>query len=85
MSISSTGGSLKVLNRSTRDLYRDCLRLVKHIAGNSNKATQIKIILKKEFMKNSHIKDEDTIATLKGIFLCLVFNRAKNFRYIINT
>ena len=66
MSVSATGGSLKVLNRSTRDLYRDCLRLVKHIAGNSKKATQIRIILKKEFMKNALVKDEDVIATLKA-------------------
>lgn len=64
--MSIPGGSLKVLNRSTRDLYRDCLKLVKHIAGNSRKADQIKIILRKEFMRNADIKDEDQISSLKA-------------------
>ena len=64
--MSIPGGTLKVLNRSTRDLYRDCLKLVKHIAGNSRKADQIRIILKKEFMKNANVKDEDQISSLKA-------------------
>ena len=66
MSSTIAGGSLKVFNKCSKDLYRDCLRLVKHIAGKSKKADTIKFILSKEFRKHAQIVDEDVIATLKA-------------------
>lgn len=56
------GGNIK----SSLHLFRDCLRLVKHIAGNSTKATNIKRIVKGEFKKNEGAKDEAHVAALKS-------------------
>jgi hypothetical protein len=56
------GGNMK----SSLHLYKDCLRLVKHIAGNSNKATNIKMIVKGEFKKNANVKDEAHAEALKS-------------------
>lgn len=59
-------GTLKVLNKTSIELYRDCLRLVRHIAGNSRKANQINKIIRNEFQKNASATDEDLIASLKA-------------------
>lgn len=66
MSTSIAGGSLKVFNKSTKDLYRDCLRLIIHIAGRSRKSDNIRRVVRNEFRKNALIEDEDQIATLKA-------------------
>lgn len=58
--------TIKVLNRSSKELYRDCLRLSKHIAGNSRKGDQIRKIVASEFRKNAKVTDEDTISSLKA-------------------
>jgi hypothetical protein len=47
-------------------LFRDCLRLTKHIAGKSAKADNIRRIVKGEFKKNNAIKDEATVNALKS-------------------
>jgi len=64
--MSIPGETLKVLNRTSKDLYRDCLRLSKHIAGNSKKGEQIKKIIASEFRKNAKVVDEDEIISLKA-------------------
>jgi hypothetical protein len=63
---SLSGGSLKVFNRSSKDLYRDCLKLVKHIAGRSKKAHSINKIINMEFRRNALVEDEDMVAILKA-------------------
>lgn len=47
-------------------LYRDCLRLVKHIAGTSKKAVNIKRIVKMEFKKHEKVVDQAVITGLKS-------------------
>ena len=48
-------------------LYRDCLRLVRHIApGNSQKGLSLRTMVKGEFGKNAAIKDEAQIEVLKA-------------------
>lgn len=57
---------MKAANKTSLDLYRDCLRLVKHIAGNSKKADNIKRIVKGEFKKNSGVTDEAMVMSLRS-------------------
>lgn len=48
-------------------LYRDCLRLVNHIApGNSGKSTALRNIVKQEFSKNRHVQEEQQIQALQS-------------------
>jgi len=48
-------------------LYRDCLRLVRHIApGNSQKGLAMREMVKGEFGKHVAIKDEAQIEVLKA-------------------
>ena len=54
------------VGKTALHLYRDCLRLVKHVAGNSKKATNLKTIVGKEFRKNAAIKDPAVVEALKG-------------------
>lgn len=53
-------------SKSTPQIYRDCLRLVKHMAGKSSKATALNRIISAEFKKNAKIIDEDKIEALKS-------------------
>ena len=53
--------------RKTNHLYRDCLRLIEHIAGkNSKKSIKLKYIIGNEFRKNSRITDQQAIEALKS-------------------
>jgi hypothetical protein len=54
--------------RSTPELFRDCLRLVNHVAGGrtSAKGTALRKIVANEFRKNSEVKDEQVIEALRG-------------------
>ena len=52
--------------RTIGQLYRDCLRLVKHVAANSAKGDKLRAIVGGEFRKNSHVTDDATIHALKG-------------------
>ena len=52
--------------KTTPQLFRDCLRLIKHIAGNSTKAQNISRIVRQEFKRNAHVKDKAMIDTLKS-------------------
>ena len=48
-------------------LFRDCMRLVRHIApGNSPKGAALKTMVRSEFKKSMHEKDEAKIEVLKA-------------------
>jgi hypothetical protein len=51
---------------SSVKLYRDCLRLVNHIAGNSRKGQALKKIVRGEFKKNAKVEDPATVEGLKS-------------------
>lgn len=52
--------------KTTPQIYRDCLRLIKHISGKSKKSTQLTKLVRNEFKKNAKIVDPDTIERLKS-------------------
>ena len=52
--------------RSVGQLYRDCLRLVNHIAGKSSKGANLKKIVVSEFRRNAGLKEQDQIDATKG-------------------
>lgn len=54
------------VSRTIPQLYRDCLRLVEHIAGKSAKAQKLRGIIGNEFRKNAHITDPLMIEGLKS-------------------
>eukprot|EP00903_Cladosiphon_okamuranus_P008251 g7942.t1 len=56
----------QAVERSATRLYRDCLRLVDHIASKSPKGQQLRLILRTEFKKNMAETDPVKIAALKG-------------------
>lgn len=66
MSFSAAGASAKVISRSTPHLYRDCLRLVQHIAGKSKKGDNIRNVVRNEFRKNAKLEDPAQIENLKS-------------------
>lgn len=67
MSLSTAGpGGLKAFSRSASQLYRDCLRLVRHIAGASAKGQNIRKVLGAEFRKNAHVTDPAKVESLKS-------------------
>eukprot|EP00924_Labyrinthula_sp_SR-Ha-C_P004501 snap_masked-scaffold_1-processed-gene-2.35-mRNA-1 protein AED:0.01 eAED:0.01 QI:0/-1/0/1/-1/1/1/0/79 len=53
------------IEKTTVEIYRDCLRLIKHVAGDSPKANNIKNILRQEFKKNKYETSEEKISELK--------------------
>lgn len=53
-------------SKTTPQIYRDCLRLVKHISGKSKKSVAITRIVRNEFKRNSNLKDEEMIEKLKS-------------------
>eukprot|EP01031_Cornospumella_fuschlensis_P029848 gene29848-36038_t len=67
MSLSTAGANgFKAFSRSTPQLYRDCLRLVKHIAGRSQKGENIRRVLRHEFRKNATLEDPAKVEQLKS-------------------
>ena len=54
--------------RTTPELFRDCLRLVNHVAGGrtSAKGAALRKIVASEFRKNAEVKDEQVIEALRG-------------------
>mmetsp|Transcript_10965 Transcript_10965/g.15959 ORF Transcript_10965/g.15959 Transcript_10965/m.15959 type:complete len:106 (-) Transcript_10965:96-413(-) len=55
------------VQRTALQLYRDCLRLVRHIApGNSPKGIALRTTVKAEFGKHKGVKDEAQIEVLKA-------------------
>lgn len=55
-----------MLVRTSIQLYRDCLRLVQHIAGNSSKGQNIRRVLRMEFKKHKAVNDAEHIEALKA-------------------
>lgn len=53
-------------SKTTQQIYRDCLRLVKHISGKSKKSTMLNQVIRNEFKKNAKLTDEDVIEKLKS-------------------
>ena len=53
------------VSRTSVQLYRDCLRLVNHMAGNSAKGNQLRAIVRGEFKRNKDVHDEEKVAALK--------------------
>jgi hypothetical protein len=67
MSLQGGGGAVKGVIRSSSQLYRDCLRLIYHMAGiRSKKAQQLRIIVRNEFRKNAAVAEQDKIDALKA-------------------
>eukprot|EP01039_Chlorochromonas_danica_P004203 gene4203-4617_t len=67
MSLSTaTSNGLKAFSRSTPQLYRDCLRLVRHIGGRSAKGDNIRRVVRMEFRKNAKIEDPVKLEALKS-------------------
>ena len=63
MSVKAVNGPLKTVPQ----LFRDCLRLVNHVAGrDSAKGINLRKIVGSEFRKNKNEEDEATIDALKG-------------------
>uniref|UniRef100_A0A7S1CKJ3 Complex 1 LYR protein domain-containing protein n=1 Tax=Bicosoecida sp. CB-2014 TaxID=1486930 RepID=A0A7S1CKJ3_9STRA len=56
---------MSIKPKTTLQLYRDCLRLVKHIAGDSPKATHLRSIVGAQFRKNKDETDERKIHDMK--------------------
>jgi hypothetical protein len=62
----SLSGNLKAIVRSSPQLYRDCLRLIKHIAGRSKKGFSLQAIVRSEFVKHAKEIDDVKIEQLKS-------------------
>ncbi len=45
-----------MIQRTSTQLYRDCLRLVAHVAGRSKKGDALRAIVRGEFRKNAKVK-----------------------------
>mmetsp|Transcript_6568 Transcript_6568/g.9929 ORF Transcript_6568/g.9929 Transcript_6568/m.9929 type:complete len:97 (+) Transcript_6568:38-328(+) len=54
------------LERTVPQIYRDCLRLITHIASKSSKASAIRSIVRNEFKKNKDVTDPKHVEVLKG-------------------
>ena len=64
MSIPSSGGSGRIV---IRKLYRDCLRLIQHVApGSSPKSMALRMTVRAEFKRNLSLRDEDAIEAAKS-------------------
>jgi len=51
--------------KTTVQIYRDSLRLIKHIAGDSPKAQNIRNVVRQEFRRNANETNPETIENLK--------------------
>lgn len=51
--------------KSVPQVYRDCLRLIDHIGGQSRKAEQMRKLVANEFRAHAEEKDETKIESLK--------------------
>ena len=65
MSLTGAGYSGAMI-RTTIKLYRDCFRLVNHIAGKSQKGQSLKKVVGGEFRKNRDVTDLEQVEALKG-------------------
>ena len=52
--------------KSSKALFRDCLRLIMHMAGASSpKALNLRAIVKEQFRANAHVTDPAKLHSLK--------------------
>ena len=58
-------GMVSGATKSVRMLYRDCLRVCKHMGGTSPKALAMKAMIQAEFRKNMHETDPEKIEQMK--------------------
>lgn len=54
------------MERSTVQLFRDCLRLAKHIGGDAGKGVQLRTIAREAFKKRKAETDPQKIESLKA-------------------
>jgi len=59
-------GAVAGPTRTSVHLFRDCLRLVNHIAGKSKKGQQLRKIVGGEFRKNAKEENEEKVGQLKS-------------------
>jgi hypothetical protein len=63
--------------KSSRALFRDCLRLIKHMAGlSSPKAASLRGIVAAQFRANAHVTDPAKLHSLKQGCVLLVGSRS---------
>ena len=55
-----------MLERTTLQLFRDCLRTAHHIGGDSAKGRALKQVVKDGFRKHASVTDSEEIAKLKA-------------------
>ena len=55
-----------MLERSTLQLFRDCLRLAAHVGGDSPKGVALKRMVTEGFRKHSDVTDAAEISKLKA-------------------
>ena len=59
--------SAGMIQKTSLQLYRDCLRLVNHVApGNSAKSVAMRAMVRTEFVKNRNEKDEAKLESQKA-------------------
>lgn len=83
----------KAIARTSPQLFRDCLRLVNHIAGKSKKGVALRKIVKGEFVKNAKVGDpvridalkSNAIRALANYLMMESANKDKKFQNIANT
>jgi len=63
----ATGGSSGSHRAVILKLYRDCFRLIRHVApGQSPKSLALQSTVRREFKRQAHLKDADAIETAKA-------------------
>ena len=58
--------------RTSVQLYRDCLRLATRMGGRSAKGIAMRSMIKAEFVKNKNEKDEVKIAEQTILYMCVL-------------
>ncbi|KAJ1472358.1 hypothetical protein T484DRAFT_1975506 [Baffinella frigidus] len=55
-------------NPSVKRLFKDCLRMVKHVAEEHKAVDQQQVILlvRQQFMANAHVTNPEKLSSLKG-------------------
>lgn len=78
---------LEMESRSALQLFRDCIRLARHIGGDSAKGTALKAMVRAEFQKCRDETDLEKIDVMKGAAIrglsnyMLMANAAKDPRF----
>lgn len=57
---------VRMLERTTLNLFRDCLRTAHHVGGDSAKGRALKQVVKDGFRKHALVKDAAEVAKLKA-------------------